>query len=485
MKNIIFNGLFVSVLLLSLGSCTKDFEEINTNPNAPTEAPASNVLAFAIQDHAANVYDSWGLMDEPATYSGQIAKTAYVDESRYQFRDGTVENNWTYVSRELKNLELVKMQAREQGNANMEAASTIFQTFIWQYATDRWRDLPFTTALQGDEGVILQEYSTQEEIYPELLNRLKTAADLLNQGSIDELGSGDILFSGDLDKWKKFANSLRLRVAIRISGIAPDLARANIEEIAGNPTQYPVMESNDDNAFVWWPGTQPYYEPWADALLARVDYGSSATMINTLKDLADPRLAVYAKPAISDGQYRGAVVGLADANTPNPNTISNIGARFADDRAGFTPFMRASEVQFILAEAALNGWNVGVSAQEAYEAGVRLSLEENEISASAISAYLAGNGKWDNSKTTLYLQKWISLFKNGHEAWAETRRTDIPLMSAAPGSPYPGHNRPPFRYPYPTSETTLNGANSAPFVAEVEDYFWGKKMWWDTRANVN
>src|SRR5690606_11138348 len=99
--------------------------------------------------------------------------------------------------------------------------------------------------------------------------------------------------------------------------------------------------------------------------------------------------------------------------------------------------------------------------------------------------YLAGAGAWDGDRETLYMQKWISLFKNGQEAWAETRRTDFPVMSAAPGSLFPGHNRPPFRYPYPTSETTLNGANSASFVAEVDDSFWGKQMWWDTRQNVN
>jgi len=85
----------------------------------------------------------------------------------------------------------------------------------------------------------------------------------------------------------------------------------------------------------------------------------------------------------------------------------------------------------------------------------------------------------------LYTQKWLALFKDGHEAWAESRRTDVPLLPAASGSPFPGHTRPPFRYPYPAEETTLNGANSAASVADVKDNLWGKQMWWDTRTGVN
>src|SRR5690606_4343017 len=216
MKKKIYHGIVGSaVLLLTVAGCTKNFMEINTNPNSPVEAPASNVLAWVIRDHGSNIYNSWGDMDEPSTYAGQVAKIAYIDESRYQFRDVTVENNWTFASRELKNLQLVVDQSREAGNTNMEAAATVFQTFIWQFATDRWRDVPFESALKGDEGVILQEYSKQEDIYPELLNRLKYAAELLNQGGIDELGNGDVLFGGNLERWKRFANSLRLRLAIR------------------------------------------------------------------------------------------------------------------------------------------------------------------------------------------------------------------------------------------------------------------------------
>lgn len=470
--------------MTSFSACTKDFEAINTNPNNPTEAPLPTLLAFALRDHASEFYNTWGDMNEPSTYTGHLAKHSYIDEARYNFRPNVVENMWTYTSRQLKNLDVAMTRAEAEGSTNMQAAALTVQSMIWMVATDRWRDLPFNDALQGDQGVISPTYTKQEDIYPVLLERLKVAATMFDVNG-DNLGGGDLLFDNDIVKWEKFANSLRLRAAIRISDVDPTLARQHIEEIMGNPGTYPIMETNADNAFITWPGSAPYQEPWQLDEEARDDYSVADYMINTLKDLDDPRLPVYARPG-SNGQFTGAPVGPKDEEIAgvDKSTYSRIGARFRSNPAGFSPFMRASEIKFILAEAAAKGFNVGVTAANAYNAGVTLSLQENGIQDAAISAYLSGAGAYDGLES-IHLQKWISLFKNGQEAWAESRRTDVPVMTAATGSPYPGHNRPPFRYPYPTSETQLNQANSAEFVAEVEDNFWGKQMWWDTRTNVN
>jgi hypothetical protein len=488
MKNIYKYGVGVLAFTTIMSSCTKDFDAINTNPNKPVVAPLTNVLAYSIRDHASTTFDVWGDMNEPETYAGQLAKIQYIDEARYTYRPNTVENLWTYYSRDLKNLQLVIDGASKDGKTNMQAAALTFQTMVWLSATDRWRDIPFTTALQGDQGVIAPTYTTQEEIYPELLKRLKTAADLFNKKSNDQLGAGDVLYNGDLDKWLRFANSLRLRIAMRISKVAPAVAKANVEEITGNPSLYPVIAKNSDNAFLYWPGELPYYEPWAsdqlDPSSKRDDHGVSDVLVNSLTDLGDPRLATYAKPTQLDGTYRGAPIGPTDAGLIKPiSRYSRIGAMFRDDTKGFTPFLRAAEVSFDLAEAAGLGWNAGTSAEGAYNAGVTLSLDENGISATNAAAYLAGKGAY-KGVTSIYMQKWIALFKNGNEAWAETRRTDVPLLALASGTTYTGHNRPPFRYPYPVTETQLNSANSAASVAQVKDDFWGQKMWWDTRTGV-
>jgi hypothetical protein len=154
---------------------------------------------------------------------------------------------------------------------------------------------------------------------------------------------------------------------------------------------------------------------------------------------------------------------------------------------GFTPYFRASETYFELAEAAFLGWNVGIGAEEAYNKAVTLSLEENGIDSDAIKTYLGGSAKWDGTVGKLYDQWWISLYKNGMEAWSLYRRTGYPTENyIAPGRPstYANHNTPPFRLPYSIDEEGLNAAQLKLVSDQVKDDFWGTQMWWDTRKGV-
>ncbi len=485
MKQQLINIIAAAVLITAGQSCTKSFQDINTDPNNPIKAPTTNVLGYVIEDFGAHLYDAWGDMNEPETYSGHLGKIQYIDEARYVFRPGTVSNNWTYYYRDLKNLQAVINEAATDNATNMQAAALTFQVFIFQKATDTWRDIPYSDAIKGDSGVLTPKYDKQETIYPDLLRRLKTAADLFTKSSIDKLGEGDLIYNGDIKKWQKLCNSLRLRVAMRISGVNASLAQSTVEEVLGNPAKYPVFTSNDDNAFLVWPGTDPYVEPWNSDYQGRDDHAVGAPLVNQLKAFNDPRLPVYAQPAPSDGAYRGVEVG--PPGQVSISQYSRIGKIFRENAAGFTPYMRYAEVMLLTAEAAAKGWNTnGVTAQAAYEGGIKASMGENGITdEAAINSYLQQGGvKWTGDVKQVYLQKWIALFKDGHEAWAESRRTDVPLLPAARGSSYAGHNRAPFRYPYPQQESTLNGANSGPFVAQVKDNFWGQQMWWDTRTGV-
>lgn len=467
-----------------VSSCTKDFTDINTNPNKPVDAPLTNVFAYVLQDFSANFYDAWGNMNEPETFSGHLGKIQYIDEARYMYRSGTITDLWNKYFRDVKNAQLVIDKAEETGAVNLQAATMTLQAFILQIGTDRWRDLPFSEAIRGDKGFVTPKYDKQEDIYPVIIAQLKSAADLFAGGGTDQLGEGDLLYGGNVTKWRKFCNSLRLRVAIRISNIDQAQARSIIEEILADPSKYPVFGGNEDNAYFKWPGSSPYIEPWNNDSRTRDDHGPSQNIIDSLKLYNDPRLPVYAKPAPSDGEYRGVEIG--PVNSPTLSLFSRIGARFRDDAAGYSPFMNYAELAFIIAEAASRGWNTnGASAENAYNNGISGSLAENGIATAAIGVYINSEGvRWKGNVRQIYLQKWLALFKNGHEAWAEERRTDFPLLPAAKGSAFPGHNRPPFRYPYPTEETTLNGKNSEATIAEVKDSFWGKKMMWDTRTGV-
>lgn len=466
-------------------ACTKDFEAINTNPNQPVEAPMTNVLAYVLQDFSANFYDAWGNMNEPSTYSGHLGKIAYIDEARYMFRSGTISDLWNKFYRDVKNAQLVIDRAEVEGATNMRAVALTFQAYMWQLGTDRWRDMPFTEAIRGDEGFVTPKYDRQEDIYPAIITQLEQAADLFAEGSNDQLGDGDLLFGGDVEKWRKFCNSLRLRVALRLSAVDAAGSQSTVQRIFSDPQKYPLMESNSDNAYFYWVGSDPYVEPWNNDSRTRDDHGVSVNIVDTLKKYTDPRLAVYAKPAPSDGEYRGVTIG--PASSPTVSLYSRIGARFRDDAAGFSPFMNYAELNFVVAELAQKGWSTGsTTAQIAYEQGITASFQENGLSAAQSSAYLSESiVAWSNRPAQIHLQKWLALFKNGHEAWAEMRRTDFPLLPAAAGSAFPGHNRPPLRYPYPAEETTLNGQNSAASRADVDDNFWGKQMWWDQRTGVN
>ena len=463
-------------------SCTDSFEEVNTDPDRAKDAPATNVLAYVLRYHSATYYDVWNNMSQPSGYGGQVAKIQYIDEARYQFRPATVENKWYYGYITLNNILEIKKKAEADEANNLLGVAKILEAFIFQAMTDTWRDIPYSDALKMADGVLLPKYDKQEDIYPALLTTLAEANTLLASGN-DNLGDGDLLFGGDTEKWQKFANSLRLRLAMRISGVNSALAKSTVEGIMGNLGQNPIMESNDDNAFFWWPGVNPYEEPWMVDAKGRDDHCISDLIVNHLVALNDPRLPVYALPAAADGVYRGFTIGAVAQ--PNLATVSRIGTRFRKDPSGFSPYMRYAETMFYVAEAAMKGYSVGMSAEAAYNTAVEASILENGLSQEDADAYLAADAKFKNSTDQLYEQLWLALFKEGMEAWSLYRRTGVPKDHyVAPGSPYSGHNSPPFRYPYPQNELTYNGANSTPFVNEVKDDFWGKKMWWDTRAGV-
>jgi hypothetical protein len=473
---------FLSIFMFD--SCTKKFSEVNTDPDRAKDAPATNVMAFTIRYYGSTFFDPWADMNEPSTYGGYLAKIQYIDEARYVYRPGTVENDWYYSYILLNNINEIKKKATTDKANNMLGAAKVLEALIMQATTDRWRDVPYSDAIKLTTGILLPKYDKQEDIYPALLKVLGDAADLLASGSNDVLGDGDILFKGDIVKWQKLANSLRLRLAMRISGVSSALAKSTVEAVLGNPSKYPVMSSNSDNAFFVWPGVTPYEEPWYADSKGRDDHGVSDVLVNELVALGDPRLSVYALPAKSDNAYRGFTIGAVAQ--PSLPTISRIGTRFRKDPKGFSPIMRYAEVMFDIAEASKLGWNTGTTAKAAYEAGVTGSMLENSIAATDITTYLTtGKGAFDNTLTQIYWQEWLAMFKQGMEGWSLYRRTGIPSTHyVAPGSKYTGHNSPPFRYPYPQSESTLNGGNSKTFVADVVDDFWGKKMWFDQRTGV-
>jgi hypothetical protein len=347
--------------------------------------------------------------------------------------------------------------------------------------------MPYSEACKAGEGVIAPKFDKQEDIYKEIIADLKKAADLFKAGGSDDLGEGDILLGGDISKWRKYCNSLRLRVAVRISGVDQATATSIITEVAGNPGDYPVLTSNDDNVEMVWPGTAPWEEAFWYWWYCCFHEGAGKVMVDIMNPLNDPRREVWLVPATTDGQFRGSERwGFVEPDVRED--ISNFNEAWVNGTSGPDGWFRYCEVCFLKAEIALKAGSPAIAKAE-YEKGVRASLEEAGVSEGDIVAYMAQDGvmlKGDASDfPKIIKQKYLGNFLMNNEGWADARRTDIPLLPNATNSAYPDHNRAAFRVPYPTSESALNSTNYDQFAGNIVDYYWGQKMWWDTRTGVN
>lgn len=475
-KSILF---IILGMLITLSSCTKNFEDINTDPNNPDRAPVTNVFAYVIQNISSRFGQSE--MQFAASYVGHVTNGTYTDVPTYQAAPSTIIWDGTFRTT-MANLNGVIAIAIEEDNDNLLGASLVLKAYAMQMVVDAYGPAPFTEAGKATEGILNPKFDSEEFIYTSLLNELEQANDLLvDDEAFGIIGEGDLLYGGNIMNWKKFCNSLRLRLAIRISNVATSTAQTIISQILGDPDTYPIFESNSDNAQLSYPGGD-WVEPWTDYFSSIGDNRIAKPIVDALLSYNDPRLEYYAEP-ISDGvSYIGLAVGEeADGE------FSYVNDRFIKNPTGSVFFMKYAEVEFIKAEAfnrnlATGGANAD---RNAYEAGITTSCQEYGIGSGDINNYLAETEvAYTGDIEQIYTQKWISLFRQSWEAWAEMRRTDIPTLPPAANAYYGGHNRPPFRFAYPETEKNLNPENIPSSVNEVDGY-WGYQIWWDTRTGVN
>ena len=491
MKNI-FKLTTVASLAVSLmlGGCTSNFDEINSDPDALETGAPTNMLGYALRETMTRQAG----FDATEAWAGYIVKIQYMDNYNYLPTNNTYGNKFSNCYRRVVLLDDILALTEENADEfkNIRWASRIFKEYLWLLNTDQFGDIPYTDANKVEDGQMKPKYDSQEIIYPAILENLKAIADEMAAGlGSDNIGEGDFLFGGNIQRWQKFCNSLRMRAAMRIVNVAPDLAKSTIEEICQNQAAYPLLETSAENAYFYWQGSSPYFEPYYNDFRTRDDYGMSNIFVNHLKSMNDPRISAIMQPAATDGEYRGFENGALSAPS-NIQAISRMGVMYREDPAGFTPLLKSCENYFIMAEAAMRGWNVGISAQEAYETAVKLSMDDNGVSAADAETYLANAGKWDNTLERIYMEEWVALFKENCEAWSLYRRTGYPKEIRTSGE-YPGkfcsfgtvHNDVPFRMPYPDNEYQYNKENVEAATAEVVDNTWGKKMWWDTRTDVH
>jgi hypothetical protein len=463
----------IGVLTMALFSCTENFEEINTSPNRPEVAPATNLFGYSIQ----SIAQRFGQTEifYPGAFVGYTAKGTYNLVNRYaEVAPASHWNNlFTYG---INNLNAVIKEADATGNNNLKAAAMVMRAYAFQLLVDAYGPVPYHESGRLAEKIVYPQYDSEKEIYSQLISSLKTANSLFNSSTTQKIGVGDLIYGGNVSRWKKFCNSLRLRMSIRLSKAEPTLAQSNISEILNDANTYPVFTSNADNALLRFPGAD-WLEPWASAFKAVPDIKIARPIVSAMNSLNDPRLPFYAQPNAA-GKYVGLEVG-ADASGSNESKVSKT---FMETDAGIVFFQKYCEVEFIRAEAAKLGY-INSSAQSAYNNAIKASFDEYAIPASAYNSYIADPAvAWNDYLPRLYSQKWIALFRQCWEAWAEMRRTDVPQNPPAINASYAGHNRTPFRLSYPVEERNLNP--NVPSGVTEKDMFWGYQIWWDKRTGV-
>jgi len=486
-----FRGLVaVSILALLMGACDKGLTSLNKNPNDPENVPVANILPNAIRSGVNQLMGVGWQLRLTGLWPQLYAEIQYPDEDRYIVRPSAIQAYWDglYVNSLEDFQRIITKSGAAGGNPNYAAIATIMKSWEFASASDVWGDMPYTDALEGDStGNFKPAYTPQQDIFNDILTKLAGVSSMMSSDPLDAVdASSDLIYGGDLSKWVKFANSLRLRYAMQIVNADPTKAEQEFTAAWSDPGG--VIMSNDDNAEFRYLPSYPNDNPWHEDWRSRDDYAMSATLIDTLKSLNDPRLTYYAEPTDSGPTYQGMPNGIPN-DAPKLKAVSRIGNYWRANPNGTFVIMGASEVMFLAAEAAERGWIAGNPATY-YQDAIRLDMTKYKATAGSytpyasdadIATYLAqpriqyagGQAGLDQ----IHLQMWISFFGNANEAYATWRRSGIPQLAIAANNK---QDAIPVRLPYADLEQSLNHDNwQAAVTAQGLTDGFSTPVWWD------
>ncbi|MEL6557592.1 MAG: SusD/RagB family nutrient-binding outer membrane lipoprotein [Bacteroidota bacterium] len=472
--------LFLSILIFSLSSCTEDFDEINTNPNAPINVQPGLLLRQVIYDYG-----------EEMSYEGFVAGNllsqhfTMVDFNLFDRHDLSSPqlggNPWPAIYTNLRDNELILDAAKASDvNRVYEGPALILKAYMSAALTDIFGDVPYSEALNGKEGNTTPVYDDQEDIYigtDGILDNLEKGIEAITAYDGNQSLEGDILFDGNLQSWVAFGNSLRIKYLMRISGrvdVSDDL-QAIYDE--GN-----YISSNAGNATFDFSDTQP--NTFRMAVLRSGDfnlYVMSETIQEITESLADPRATVFFRESSNNpGQFLGLLNGPdASSTSISVADFSLAGTMFRENTGVLDAnFMTAWETGFLLAEAAERNL-ISADAQSLYELAVGQSFAYWNVTMPAdylVSGEASYGINGNDPIEQIVTQKWLSNIINGYEGWIEYRRTGFPALKSVSASLNEGLI--PRRMPYPADEAALNANNYAAATAENSNSV-NATVWWD------
>lgn len=507
------NKLTIAVLLFStfLLSCTKGFEDLNTNRNNIPFALPQQLLAPALTSTLTyTMLRNRNFNNELMQVSVNMSE-AEGQVFRYDFRSTWSDYLYNGLYSQLTNFKDVYRIAADSGlnyNKSYMGISLICQSWVYSILTDTYGDIPYFQSGQGKDSLRYEPaFDRQKDIYFDLFQNLEKANTLLSSNTAI-IASSDPVYAGNISKWRKFGNSLYLRLLLRLSGKAEVSADviAKIKEIAEtNKANYPLIANNDESAILRWTGIAPYTSPFI--AVREQDFrqpGLAAFFLQNLVNWNDPRIDI---PTYGSGgfnrwgiaPYSGAYLGIPGGYAPGENPVkksyfySNTSAVSLQTEPMTGMMMNYAELQFILAEAVTKGWITG-DAESYYNSGVLnsitlwLPLWPTIINTQTglpndIKTYVtAADIEWDNTASAddkmerIHLQKYYALFLTDMQQWFEYRRTGHPVLPKGAGLKNSGIM--PARMTYPVYVESSNPTNYKAAVAAQGADEISTRVWW-------
>jgi len=473
MKNKLVALALSSVVLFGCSKSIDDFGDMNVNPNSTpipvTSALLTNVLS-GIGGTAAGI--------TPGYYCQYFSQTQYTDESRYTPPQADFDGYYSGQLYDLQNIINVNsdpkykdLAALSGSNANQIAIARILKAYYYWNVTDYWGDVPYSQALKGNSDIA---YDKQSAIYPALIAELKAAVAQFDAGTTVK---GDVIYSGSTAKWTKFANSLRMMMALRLSKVDPATGKA---EFAAALATGSYIDVAADNFTVNYPGGA-FSNPWYNNYLTRKDQGVSNVITAMQATNADPRAAAFGSSTV--GIPYGLTRDLASAFIgANPSWAYVLASA---KRAANSPVivLSAAQLKFARAEAAKLGWT-SESAATLYANGVKENMTDwGVFTQAAYDAYMlkvALNGT-DDLKL-INTEAYLAFYPNGFQGWCNWRRSGFPVLTP---TAYAANvsKQIPRRYMYGTREYATNSKNvtaaAAGYTGADGVNSSDAKVWWD------
>ncbi len=463
-------------------SCSDNLEDLNQNIKDPTAVSGESLFASAQKQLADEIVTPNVNFNNLRLWTQQLQETTYTDESQYdQITRNIPDNHWRELYRDvLKDLNesarVITATDNDLTNdlkTNKLAIIEILNVYAYSNLVETFGDVPYTEALDIDN--LLPAYDDGLTVYKDLISRLTAASNSLNPGlgSFDE--GNDKMYGGDVASWKKFANSLKLRMGIMLADVDAGLSQSTAESAVAAG----VFTSNADDGSYQYSGAAPNNNPMNNNLVlsGRNDYVAAVTIIDLMNGLEDPRRPVYFTDV--DGEYLGGQIGEI-SSYPD---FSHVADRLVDPAAPGV-LLSYVEVEFLMAEAAARGYAVGGSAESHYVAGITASfdywgadgiadyLAKPEVDYTTALAASTSTPTW---KQVIGTQAYLGLYDRTFANYLSVRRLDYPILT----QPTDAQSGFPVRYTYPVVEQTLNGTNYNAAASAIGGDAPETQLFWD------